>query len=112
MIHEIEKNTLKLKRKLRTRAKLHNHVNRPRLCIEKSNYNLSATLVDDKSNKIIFGVAEKGKNIKASQLLSQKVMGLLNKHKIKSVVFDRSGYKYHGVIKSIAEALRHGGITI
>jgi len=105
------------KRAQRVRRKL-KQVNseRFRLTVFKSSRNISAQIIDDKSNKTLISessIKEKNTNKKKTDLsllvaerLSRKAM----EKKITRVYFDRGGYKYHGRIKIFAEALRKGGL--
>ena len=105
------------KRAQRIRRKL-KQVNseRFRLTVFKSSRNISAQIIDDKSNKTLISessIKEKNTNKKKTDLsllvaerLSRKAM----EKKITRVYFDRGGYKYHGRIKIFAEALRKGGL--
>ena len=105
------------KRAQRVRRKL-KQVNseRFRLTVFKSSRNISAQIIDDKSNKTLISessIKEKNSNKKKTDLsllvaerLSRKAM----EKKITRVYFDRGGYKYHGRIKIFAEALRKGGL--
>ncbi len=105
------------KRARRVRRKL-KRVNseRFRLTVFKSSCNISAQIIDDKSNKTLISatsIKEKNTNKKKTDLsllvaerLSKKAM----EKKITRVYFDRGGYKYHGRIKVFAEALRKGGL--
>jgi len=106
------------KRAQRIRRKL-KQVNseRFRLTVFKSSRNISAQIIDDKSNKTLISessIKEKNTNKKKTDLsllvaerLSRKAM----EKKITRVYFDRGGYKYHGRIKIFAEALRKGGLV-
>ena len=101
------------KRAHRIRRKL-KRVNseRFRLTVFKSSRNISAQIIDDKSNKTLISatsIKEKNTNKKKTDL-SLLVAEMLSKKaiekKITRVYFDRGGYKYHGRIKIFAEALR------
>lgn len=106
----------KLKRQIRTRAKIRGTADRPRLSVYKSNLYMYAQLIDDVARKTLVGVSEKhlkealkGKIVKAKAvgvLLAKKALEM----KIKKVVFDRGSYSYHGRISSIAEGAREGGL--
>ena len=105
------------KRAQRIRSKL-KQVNdkRYRLTVFKSSRNISAQIIDDKSNKTLVSessIKDKSENKKKTDLslivaerLSKKAMD----KKITKVYFDRGGYKYHCRIKIFAEALRKGGL--
>ncbi len=106
----------KLKRQIRTRAKIRGTEERPRLSVFKSNRFIYAQLINDDARKTIVGVSEKhlketvaGKSARAKavgNLLAKKAID----KKIKKVVFDRGSYSYHGRISSIAEGAREGGL--
>ena len=104
----------------RVRQKMTGTVSRPRLCVFRSLNHIRAQLVDDAMGQTLVSMstldaqvrdksekAEKGKKAEAvGTLLAEKALG----RGIKEVVFDRSGYKYHGRIKALAEAARKAGL--
>ena len=105
------------KRAERIRKKLKRiNTDRFRLTIFRSLKNISAQIIDSKSNKIIVSassVNKKEKNKKKSEKSLEVAQNLLKKaleKKITNVYFDRGSYKYHGRIKSFAEAIRKGGL--
>ena len=112
------KNSIHIKRAKRIRRKLKkNNKDRYRLSIFRSSKNISAQIIDDKNNKTLISassVKEKGSKKKKSEL-SLFVAELLAKKaqekKISKVYFDRGKYKYHGVIKILAEAARSAGLN-
>ena len=105
------------KRAHRLRRKL-KQVNseRFRLTVFKSSRNISAQIIDDKSNKTLISatsIKEKNTNKKKtdlSLLVAERLSKKAIEKKITRVYFDRGGYKYHGRIKIFAEALRKGGL--
>ena len=113
------KKTLYQKRSQRIRKKLKSiNTDRFRLSVYKSLKNISAQIIDDKSNKTLVAASslkEKptGKNKKGD--LSIYIATLLAKKaldkKISKVYFDRGRYKYHGRIKLFAETLRKNGLN-
>ena len=104
------------KRAQRIRSKLKQvNTERYRLTVFKSARNISAQIIDDKSNKTLVSESSiKDRNVKKKTDLSLIVAERLSKKamekKITKVYFDRGGYKYHGRIKIFAEALRKGGL--
>ena len=90
---------------------------RCRLTVFRSLNNISAQIVDDKINKTLISAtsAQKKTGKKKKKELSTDVAEILVKKalekKIKNVYFDRGRYKYHGRIKTLAEALRKGGLN-
>ena len=105
------------KRAHRIRRKL-KQVNseRFRLTVFKSSRNISAQIIDDKSNKTLISatsIKEKNTNKKKtdlSLLVAERLSKKAIEKKITRVYFDRGGRKYHGRIKIFAEALRKGGL--
>jgi len=92
-----------------------------RLSVYRSLDNLYAQLVDDTCGKTMLSLATNSKdlkdkvkkdggNVKGANLLGAALAELCKKNGIASIVFDRSGYAYHGRVKSLAEALRKGGL--
>lgn len=97
--------TTKDRRKLRIRAKISGTAKRPRITIFRSNKHLYLQAIDDEKGQTLSASSDvKDKNFVATfakNLLAQK---------IKSVVFDRAGYQYHGKVSKIAEDLRKEGL--
>ena len=111
----ITKKTIKQvrpKRLARIRAVIRGTTDRPRVAILKSNKALYGSVHDDTLGKTIFTICVKGKTIAHGKELGTALVQKSKEKKIASFVFDRGGYKYHGVVKAIAEALREGGITV
>ena len=110
-------NIIHKKRSQRIRKKLKKvNSERFRLTIFRSSRNISAQIVDDKSNKTLVSATSLGKkkNQKKSDISSFVAESLAKKaleKKITKVYFDRGNYRYHGRIKTFADALRKGGLT-
>lgn len=106
----------KIKRQIRTRAKIKGTADRPRLSVYRSNRFMYAQLIDDVAKKTIIGVSEKHlKETPSGKIAKAKAVGVLLAKKavdkkIKKVVFDRGSYSYHGRISAIAEGAREGGL--
>jgi large subunit ribosomal protein L18 len=107
-------NKKRLTRHRRIRAKVKGTDKIPRLCVFRSSKYIYAQLIDDEKAKTILSVNDKdvkGKNRidsakEVGKLIAQKAI----EKKIKKVVFDRAGYKYHGRVKSLADGVRQGGL--
>lgn len=92
----------------------------PRLIVHRGLKNLHAIFVDDQNNKVICSMAtydkelkgkmKNGGNIAASKILGEALALKAKEKGIKKIIFDRSGYLYHGRIREFAEALRKGGL--
>lgn len=104
------KKQMRLKRKLSIRQKIRGSALRPRLAVFRSNTRLHVQLIDDDRGETIASAWTQGKNIKAAALLGTDVAKIAKDKHISRVVFDRSGYRYHGAVKAIAEAVRQAGL--
>lgn len=116
-----DKNTEKRLSRERRAGRIRNKVigtgERPRLVVYKSLKHVYAQLIDDSSRRTITGVSSmKGSlDVSGSHMVKAKAVGeaIANKAKdlgISKVVFDRSGYIYHGRVKALAESARKGGL--
>jgi large subunit ribosomal protein L18 len=89
---------------------------RPRLSVYRSNLAIYCQLIDDRSGHTILAASSMDKSIEKSTKVEQaKQVGKLiaekaTSVKIEAVVFDRSGYLYHGRVKALAEGAREGGL--
>lgn len=113
----VEKNKRRQKAKLRIRNIVKGTLERPRLSIFKSNKHLFVQAIDDLSGRTIASVSDMEKELKDVPVTVDgvkklgKVLGdRLKEKKIETAVFDRNGFKYHGVIQSFADAVREAGI--
>ena len=111
MAQVVMKNIGKKRRQLRVKKKVLGTSKRPRLSIFKSNKYIYTQLIDDTKGVTLLTVKGKG-NLEGSLQVGEEVAALSKKKKIKKVVFDRSGYKYHGVVKNVAEGARKGGLEL
>jgi large subunit ribosomal protein L18 len=110
------------KRKLRhnrVRAKLKGTVAIPRLSVFRSNKHIWTQLIDDALGKTLTAASDSEIKVKKGEkktVLALKVGGLIAKRalekKISMAVFDRSGYKYHGIVKAVAEGARKEGLKL
>ena len=106
--------TLIERRKIRIRAKISGTEQKPRISVFRSNKSLYVQLIDDVKGATIVAATDlksvsKSKVEKAKELGNMLAKSALAK-KIGKIVFDRSGYKYHGRVKALAEGLREGGL--
>ena len=104
-------------RKRRIRKKIFGTQSRPRLCVFRSIKRIYAQIINDKENKVLVSASDK--ELEKKEKISKKEKAFLvgkllaekaKKMKIEKVVFDRSGYKYHGRVKALAEGAREGGL--
>jgi len=93
------------RRKLRVRSKIKGTAQRPRVSIFRSNRHVYLQAIDDQKKITIASASD----LKDKDLALRLAKELIDK-KIKKVVFDRSGYQYHGNIEKIAQGLRKAGL--
>ena len=105
------------RRHARVRRKISGTPERPRLCVYRSNKNIYVQVIDDVAGKTLVSASTLDKDVKtkyankeAAKELGTLIAKKATAKKIKSVVFDRGGYIYHGVVKELAEAAREGGL--
>lgn len=116
------KKSPKERRKTRVRVKIKGTAKRPRLSVFRSNKRIYAQLIDDEKRKTLVAGSERELDKKTKKLKDKKtktekarLVGetlarkAINKG-IKTVVFDRGSYRYHGRIKALAEGARKGGL--
>jgi len=98
-------------RKARVRVKILGRESRPRLSVFRSNRFIYGQIIDDKKGKTLVSFSGKGKaKTKVAFMVGEKLAKLALAKKIKSVVFDRGSYRYHGRVKALAEGARKGGL--
>lgn len=100
------------KRTLAIRRKVLGSLLRPRLSVFRSNTQMSVQFIDDEHAKTLGALSAKGKNHAAAVALGKEVVEFAKKKNITSVVFDRSGYRYHGAVETLANTVREGGIIV
>jgi len=106
------------RRHLRVRRKISGTPECPRLCMYRSNTNIYAQIIDDVNGITLVSASTMDKEVNtkhANKEAAKEVGALIAKRakekKIVDVVFDRSGYRYHGVVKELAESARQGGLN-
>jgi large subunit ribosomal protein L18 len=89
------------------------------MTVLKSNRHMYVQVIDDVHGRTIAAAADVQKdlaNLKPSVASAEKLGEIIGKRlldsQVKSVVFDRNGYKYHGIVKAIAEGARRAGIEL
>ena len=117
MITKNDRRAERERRHLRVRRKISGTAECPRLCVFRSNTNIYAQIIDDVAGNTIVSASTLDKEVKTKHANKEaaKELGTLTAKKaadkkIETVVFDRGGYIYHGVVKELAEAAREGGL--
>lgn len=94
-------------RQRRIRSKVRGVSDRPRLTVFRSNRYLFAQVIDDQAGRTIIGLRQKSG---AARELGLALAKAAQAKKVTKVVFDRSGYRYAGRVRILAEAAREGGL--
>ncbi len=108
--------TKRLKSRARIRKKVNGDADRPRLAVYRSSKHIYAQIIDDNTGKTLasFSTVEGNlnkKNLSMAKQVGQEIAKRALSKNIKSVVFDRSGYVFHGRVKAVAEGAREAGLT-
>lgn len=108
------KSELRTRRQARIRSRISGTAERPRLAVFRSNRFVSAQLINDEVGKTI--AAAHGREFKGPQSAQAKAVGaaiakLAKAAGVTAIVFDRSGYRYGGQVKALADAAREGGLA-
>jgi len=108
------------RRHLRVRKTVYGTSQRPRLVVFRSNLHIYAQIVDDTQGKTLISAStldkeckqniKRGNNNKAAEVVGQLIAKRAQAKNIKTVVFDRGGYLFHGRVKALADAARQGGL--
>ena len=97
------------------RKKISGTKERPRLCVYKSNKGIYAQIIDDSAGHTIVSasskeIGKKSLTIDVSKEVGKKLAEKAKSTGVENVIFDRSGYLYHGRIKALADGAREGGL--
>lgn len=110
------KNALRIKRKRRVRGNIFGTAEKPRVTVFKSNKYISAQAVNDVEGITLASINSKAMDLHVNKENAAKVAAKfaenLKAAGIETVVFDRNGYIYHGVVAAFADALRENGIKL
>ena len=118
-INQDRKNS-RLRRARKSRMRI-SESNAHRLSVYRSVKHIYVQLLNSDGSKVITTISTNQKgvrkkatsnNIESSKIIGKLMADYIKKEKIEKVAFDRSGYRYHGRIKAVAEALRENGVKI
>ena len=117
MINKKSRSESRKVRQRRVRATVKGTAARPRLCVFRSLNNISVQIIDDDAQVTLVSastldkeVSAKGSNIESAKEVGALIAKRALEKEIKTVVFDRNGYLYHGKVKELAEAARGAGL--
>ncbi|MFN7728435.1 MAG: 50S ribosomal protein L18 [Bdellovibrio sp.] len=114
--HTSAKTVARLTKKIRIRKKVNGTDERPRLCVFRSGKHMYAQVVDDVRGHTVLSASsltietdKSGKDL--AFVVGQEIARLAIAKNIKSVVFDRNGFIYHGRVKALADGAREAGLS-
>jgi large subunit ribosomal protein L18 len=116
MIRTESRNAVRERRHKRVREKVSGTAETPRLVVFRSNKNIEAQIIDDTKGVTLVSSSstqlklKNGGNCEGAKAVGEDIAKKALAKNIKTVVFDRGGYKYHGRVMSLAEAARKGGL--
>ena len=117
MIKKISSNEARIRRHARIRKKISGTAGIPRLNVFRSNTHIYAQIIDDASGRTLAAASTTEKDFAGGGTKKEeaKKVGLAVARKaaaagVEKVVFDRSGYQYHGRVKELADGAREGGL--
>lgn len=118
MVAKTGKNDRRLRIHWRIRAKVQGSAERPRLAVFRSVKHIYVQVIDDRAGATIVSAssaeknasAKNGGNVDGAKGVGKLVAERAKEKGVKSVVFDRGGYLYHGRVKALAEAAREAGL--
>ena len=113
----LEKDRKRFKRKVHIRKRISGTPERPRMTVFRSNRSLSIQIIDDSKGHTLVSAStleKENRSIKANIAGAGQLGELMGKRliekNIKTVVFDRNGYLYHGIVKAMADGARKAGV--
>jgi large subunit ribosomal protein L18 len=115
----IDRQAERVKRHRRLRKRVQGTGDRPRLCVSKSLRHVYVQLIDDSTGRTLVAAstldpelreAARGCTIPSAAKVGELLSRRAKEQGIGTVVFDRGGYRYHGVVASLADACRKGGL--
>lgn len=118
MITKNDRNAVRKKRHSRVRTKISGTAARPRLNVYRSNKNIYAQVIDDVNGVTIASAStmdkgfdgESRSDVAAASKVGELIAKKAQEKDVKTVVFDRGGYLFHGRVKALADAARENGL--
>ncbi len=117
MINKVSRNDARKVRHERVTERVFGTSECPRLCVFRSNTNIYAQIINDENGSTLVSASSldkdlkiKNLNVEAATKVGEALAKKAKKAGIKTVVFDRGGYMYHGKVKALAEAARENGL--
>ena len=114
-----QKTVSRERRRFRGRKKIIGTADRPRLVVHRSLRHIEAQIIDDHKGNSVVGLSTRSKELKADgnrvaqgHSLGKLIAAKAKESGIERVVFDRAGFRYHGIVKAVAEGAREGGLSL
>jgi len=117
--HLVQKRVRRERRRYRLRKNVSGTPERPRLVVHRSLRNIEAQVVDDVAGHSLIGLSTLSQELKGEKFenrvaqgreIGKRLAAKAREQGIETVVFDRGGFLYHGIIKAVAEGAREGGL--
>jgi large subunit ribosomal protein L18 len=112
-----KKGMARARRRFRIRKRVIGTQERPRLVVHRSLRNIEAQIVDDQAGHSVVGLSTRSKEfvrsgppVEQGRALGKMLATKAQEKGVDSVVFDRAGLLYHGIIRAVAEGAREGGL--
>ncbi|AZN37023.1 50S ribosomal protein L18 [Iodobacter ciconiae] len=116
----MDKNQARLRRARKTRAKI-SELKMLRLSVHRTNSHIYAQIIDETGSKVLVsastleadvrGQLKNGGSVDAAVVIGKRIAEKAKAAGVETVAFDRSGFKYHGRVKALADAAREGGLV-
>lgn len=112
---KVNKKQSRVRRHARVRSKISGNGEMPRVSVYRSNAHIYVQVIDDTNHKTLVGMSDK--NLKGTKserafTLGKTIAESIIKSGVKTALFDRGGYKYHGRVQNVAAGLREAGLKI
>jgi large subunit ribosomal protein L18 len=115
----LDKEQRRYRRRLSIRKKINGTADCPRVCVQRSNKHITVQVIDDVAGHTLVSVQTYGKNkvdassnVEGAKLVGARLAEEMKKKNLEAGVFDRAGYKFHGVVASLVESARENGIKL
>jgi large subunit ribosomal protein L18 len=108
----------RLSRARRVRRRVRGSGERPRLSVTRSHRHLWVQVIDDAQGRTLCAAStktlgiEKGGNLAAAKAVGEEIARRISALGVKKACFDRGGYRYHGRVKAVADAVRAAGVEM
>ena len=116
----MDKNQGRIRRARKTRAKIA-ELKMVRLSVHRTNSHIYAQVIDETGGKVLAsastleaevrGQVKNGASVEAATLIGKRIAEKAKAAGVEAVAFDRSGFKYHGRVKALADAAHEGGLV-